>query len=50
MTKTITWVGLDAHKTAINVAVLTGQETTPQEWVQAGGDPAAGEEAGALLL
>ena len=33
MTKGITWVGLDAHKKAINVAVLTGHERTPQEWV-----------------
>ena len=33
MTKSITWVGLDAHKKAINVAVLVGHERTPQEWV-----------------
>jgi transposase len=33
MGKDITWVGLDAHKKAINVAVLVGHERTPQEWV-----------------
>jgi len=33
MRKNITWVGLDAHKKAINVAVLVGYETRPQEWV-----------------
>ena len=33
MTKSITWVGLDAHKKAINVAVLVGYEAKPQEWV-----------------
>jgi transposase len=33
MGKNITWVGLDAHKNAINVAVLAGRETKPQEWV-----------------
>ena len=31
MTKNITWVGLDAHKKAINVAVLLARETKPQE-------------------
>ena len=30
--KGITWVGLDAHKKAINVAVLVGHERQPQEW------------------
>jgi len=29
----ITWVGLDAHKKAINVAVLVAQERQPQEWI-----------------
>jgi hypothetical protein len=33
MGKSITWVGLDAHKKAIHVAVLVGHETKPQEWV-----------------
>jgi transposase len=33
MTKNITWVGLDAHKKAINVAVLVEHERQPQEWV-----------------
>jgi transposase len=33
MSKTITWVGLDAHKKAINVAVLVGHQAQPQEWV-----------------
>jgi len=33
MRKDITWVGLDAHKKAINVAVLVGHERPPQEWV-----------------
>ncbi len=32
MGKGITWVGLDAHKKAINVAVLVGHERQPQEW------------------
>jgi hypothetical protein len=32
MGKGITWVGLDAHKKAINVAVLGGHERQPQEW------------------
>jgi hypothetical protein len=30
----ITWVGMDAHKKAINVAVLVGYEGKPQEWVE----------------
>ena len=33
MTKTITWVGLDAHKKAINVAALYPEQAKPQEWV-----------------
>jgi len=33
MTKNITWVGLDAHKKAINVAMLVGHDTKAQEWV-----------------
>jgi len=33
MRESITWVGLDAHKKAINVAVLVGHESKPQEWV-----------------
>ena len=33
MTKNITWVGLDAHKKAINVAALLGREAKPQEWI-----------------
>jgi transposase len=33
MRKNITWGGLDAHKKAINVAVLVGHERQPQEWV-----------------
>lgn len=33
MTNNITWVGLDAHKKAINVAVLVGYDTKPQEWI-----------------
>ena len=33
MSKHITWVGLDAHKKAINVAVFVGYETKPQEWI-----------------
>jgi transposase len=32
MGKGITWVGLEAHKKAINVAVLVGHERQPQEW------------------
>ena len=28
----IIWVGLDAHKKAINVAVLSGDERGLQEW------------------
>jgi len=32
MGERITWVGLDAHKRAINVAVLLGREKQPQEW------------------
>jgi hypothetical protein len=28
-----TWVGLDAHKKAINVAMLQGHESRPQEWI-----------------
>jgi len=33
MTSTITWVGLDAHKKAINVAALFPNRTKPQEWL-----------------
>lgn len=33
MSKVITWVGLDAHKKAINVAVFVGHDSKPQEWV-----------------
>ncbi len=33
MRQSITWVGLDAHKKAINVAVFVGHETKAQEWV-----------------
>jgi hypothetical protein len=33
MTNGITWVGLDAHKKAINVAVLVAHERQPQEWI-----------------
>ena len=32
MEKGITFVGLDAHKVAINVAVLFAGETKPVEW------------------
>ena len=33
MTKNITWVGLDAHKKAINVAALCPEQIKPQEWI-----------------
>lgn len=33
MSQGITWVGLDAHKKAINVAALVAQERQPQEWI-----------------
>ena len=33
MTKNITWVGLDAHKKAINVAALCPEQAKPQEWI-----------------
>jgi len=33
MTTDITWVGLDAHKKAINVAVLVAHQAQPQEWI-----------------
>jgi len=32
MQKGITWVGMDAHKKAINVAVLIGHQREPEEW------------------
>lgn len=32
MGERITWVGLDAHKKAVNVAALLGRERQPQEW------------------
>ncbi|HUL79759.1 MAG TPA: hypothetical protein VL691_21010, partial [Vicinamibacteria bacterium] len=38
--KGITFVGLDVHKEAINVAMLQPGETRPVEW-QASNDPAA---------
>lgn len=33
MTTDITWVGLDAHKKAINVAALLAHQAQPQEWI-----------------
>ena len=33
MTENIMWVGLDAHKKAINVAALYPEQTKPQEWI-----------------
>jgi transposase len=33
MSENITWVGMDAHKQAINVAVLSAREARPQEWI-----------------
>jgi transposase len=33
MSKDTTWVGMDAHKEAINVAVLSTPERQPQEWI-----------------
>ena len=42
----ITFVGMDAHKKAINVAMLLPGKDQPLEWLVAN-EPAAGEEAGA---
>ena len=33
MTKNITWVGMDAHKKAINVAAFQPEQAKPQEWI-----------------
>jgi hypothetical protein len=51
MEKGTTFVGLDVHKEAINVAMLLAEESRPMEWQTSkrrGGGSPAGEEAPAL--
>jgi len=60
MTKNSTWVGLDTHKKAVNVAALYPEQAKPQEWIvetsrrRSGGGQEAGarrrRRRGALLL
>ena len=40
MSKNITWVGMDAHQKAINVAALCEHQAQPQEWIVENKPPA----------